>query len=268
MSDATHTLKHMPHDTLALFDLPEWARVVGVFDLETTGVDVTADRIVTAHVGLLDGSGGVVRARDWLADPGVVIPEGAVAVHGISTERARADGRDPREVVAEVVEALSALFDAGIPVVAYNAPFDFSLLRHEALRHGVEPIARPSPVIDPLVVDKAYDRWRRGKRTLSVVAQHYAVPLENAHEASADAIAAGRIALALAERYAAWLPPTAEELHTRQIAWARAQAESLTEYFVRSGRLDPTDAVDGGWPLRTDSSSAEAKGPAEAGPFG
>jgi DNA polymerase-3 subunit epsilon len=240
-----------PHPSqLPLWDVPDWVRMIGVFDLETTGVDVTSDRIVTAHVGLLDAAGRVIRARDWLADPGVDIPEGASAIHGISTARARADGRPAREVVAEVVEAVRGLLDAGIPVVAYNAPFDFSMLKYEAQRHGVAPIENPSPVIDPLVVDKAYDRWRRGKRTLEVVAAHYAVRLDAAHEASADAVAAGRVAQALAERFAPWLPESVHELHTRQIGWARAQAESLTEYFVRIGRLEPDDRLDGRWPIR------------------
>jgi DNA polymerase-3 subunit epsilon len=243
-------MEHWRAEPLALFDVPEWVRVVGVFDLETTGIDVTSDRIVTAHVGLLDASGTALSARDWLADPGVEIPEGATAIHGISTAHARAHGRPAPHVVGEVVAALRGLLDAGIPVVAYNAPYDFSLLKHEALRHGVDPIEDPFPVIDPLVVDKAYDRWRRGKRTLSVVAEHYAVRLDGAHEASADAVAAGRVAQALAERFAPWLPETAGELHTRQVAWARAQAASLTDYFIRIGRLDPDDRLDGSWPIR------------------
>jgi DNA polymerase-3 subunit epsilon len=250
MSDGTHTVWGMRPETLPLFRAPEWTRVIGVFDLETTGVDVAHDRIVTAHVGVLDADGAVLTARDWLADPVVPIPAGASAIHGITTEQARASGRDAATVVAEVVDALAGIFAAGIPVVAYNAPFDFSLLKHEALRHGVVPLESPAPVIDPLVVDKRYDRYRPGKRTLSVVAAHYAVRLDGAHEASADAVAAGRVALALAERFAAWLPPSLEELHTRQIGWARSQAESLTEYFVRIGRLDPDDAVDGRWPIR------------------
>ncbi|MCK6080529.1 3'-5' exonuclease [Microbacterium sp. EYE_5] len=219
---------------------------LGVFDLETTGVDVRSDRIVTAHVGVLDASGAVIDARTWLADPGVEIPDGATAVHGITTERARAEGRPAAEVVAEVTATLRDLFAAGIPVVAYNAPFDFSLLKYEGIRHGVEPIAAPSPVIDPLVVDKTYDRYRRGKRTLEVVAAHYAVPLEGAHDAAADAIAAGRVAQAIAARFT--LELSADELHAQQIGWARAQAESLGAYFVRIGRLDAE--VDGSWPIR------------------
>ena len=253
MSGATHTVIGMDKwrpEPLSLFETPDWMKVVGVFDLETTGVDVARDRVVTAHVGLLDGTGSVIQARDWFADPGVEIPEGATAVHGITTARAQAEGRPSADVVVEVVAALRALLDAGIPVVAYNAPYDFSLLKHEALRHGIPPIIDPSPVIDPLVVDKAYDRYRRGKRTLQVVAAHYAVRLDGAHDASADAVAAGRVAQALGERFAAWLPATVGELHTRQIGWARAQAASLTDYFIQIGRLDPEERLDGSWPIR------------------
>ena len=227
-----------------------WTRVIGVFDLETTGVDVAHDRIVTAHVGLLESRGQVILARDWVADPGIDIPEAASAIHGITTEHARAIGEAAGDVVEQIVDALRSLLDAGIPVVAYNAAFDFSLLAAEAERHGVRPLRDPTPVIDPLIIDKAYDRFRRGKRTLAAVAEHYAVRLDDAHEASADAVAAGRIAQALATRFAGLLPPRVEELHTRQIAWARAQAASLTDYFIGIGRLDADDRLDGTWPVR------------------
>ncbi|MFT3798877.1 exonuclease domain-containing protein [Microbacterium sp.] len=227
---------------------PRWRDTVGVFDLETTGVDVEHDRIVTAHVGLLGPDGAALRSHSWLADPGIAIPEGATAVHGIATEHARAHGRPASVVVAEIVAALRELFDAGIPVVAYNAPFDFSLLKHEAVRHGVTPIDSPAPVIDPLVLDKAHDRFRKGKRTLEAVAAHYAVPLLGAHDAAADAIAAGRVAQALVERFG--LDASPHELHAQQIGWARAQAESLTDHFIRIGRLDPSESLDGSWPIR------------------
>jgi DNA polymerase III subunit epsilon len=256
MSEASHTVSGMEAspdrhlDAQKSLRTPSWTRVIGVFDLETTGVDVTADRVVTAHVGLLDASGSVILARDWLADPGIDIPETASAIHGISTDRARAVGDPACDVIEQIIDTLRSLLDAGIPIVAYNAAYDFSLLHHEAQRHGIRALVDPSPVIDPLIIDKTYDRYRRGKRTLSVVAEHYAVRLDDAHEASADAVAAGRIAQALAVRFAALLPPAVDELHTRQIAWARAQAASLTEYFIRIGRLDPDDRVDGTWPVR------------------
>lgn len=228
--------------------LPSWLSRVAVFDLETTGVDVETDRIVTAHVGVLDAKGREIASRDWLADPGIEIPEGATAVHGVTTAHARAHGRPVLEVVADVTGALRSLLSQGVPVVAYNASYDFSLLAHEAMRHGVEPLSAPSPIIDPLVIDKAYDRYRPGKRTLEVVAAHYAVPLEGAHDASADAVAAGRVAQALARRFR--MPETLEALHTQQIGWARSQAASLTEYFISIGRIEPEESLDGTWPVR------------------
>lgn len=228
--------------------LPHWITRVGVFDLETTGVDVEHDRIVSAHVGLLDAGGREIAARDWLADPGMPIPDGATAVHGISTEHARRHGRQGAEVVREVTAALRSLLSQGVPIVAYNAAYDFSLLAHESHRHGIPPLEDPSPIIDPLVLDKAYDRYRPGKRTLEVVAALYAVRLEDAHEAAADAVAAGRVAQALARQFV--LPDTLEELHTRQIGWARSQAASLTEYFIRMGRIEPDERLDGTWPVR------------------
>lgn len=229
--------------------LPHWLTRVGVFDLETTGVDVRSDRIVTAHVGVLDRHGREIASRDWLADPGIPIPDGAAAVHGISTEYAQEHGRPASEVIAEISDALSMLFAQGLPIVAYNASYDFSLLANEAIRHGLPALQAPHPVIDPLLIDKNYDRYRRGKRTLTVVAEHYAVPLDDAHEASADAVAAGRVALAQAKRFA--LPATVHELHTQQIGWARDQAASLTEYFIKIGRLEPEETLDGSWPVRS-----------------
>ncbi|WP_240423917.1 exonuclease domain-containing protein [Microbacterium halotolerans] len=223
---------------------------VAVFDLETTGVDVENDRIVTAFVGVVDDEGQVGRTSSWIADPGIEIPDAAAAVHGVSTERARAEGRPAGEVVAEIVETLRLLIAENIPVVAYNAAFDLSLLRHEAVRHAVPPLDAPRPIIDPLVIDKAVDRYRKGKRTLDRAAEHYGVALDDAHEASADAIAAGRIAIAIAARFADELPDSLDALHDQQIVWAREQAESLTEYLVGVGRLEPSEGLDGTWPVR------------------
>jgi DNA polymerase-3 subunit epsilon len=147
-----------------------WFDLLGVFDLETTGIDVETSRIVSAHVGVIDASGTVVEERAWLADPGVEIPTQASAVHGITTERARAEGRPAPEVVAEIIAALEDLVARGLAITIYNAPYDLSLLHHEAVRHGVAPLHEPVPIIDPLVLDRAVDKYRKGKRTLEAAA--------------------------------------------------------------------------------------------------
>lgn len=226
-----------------------WGQRLGVFDLETTGVDVDTSRIVSACIAVLDEDGGVVSRWNWLADPGIDIPEGASAVHGITTESAREHGRPAQLVIAEIVQTLRVLFDSGIPVTVYNAPYDLSLLDRECRRHGLEPLGKLSPVIDPLVIDKAVDRYRKGKRTLVVTSTVYEVPLDDAHDAGADAIAAGRVALALLRRYPDELDISLDDLHGRQEVWHAEQAASFQEY-LRSKRGDDSYVADPSWPLK------------------
>ena len=226
-----------------------WGQRLGVFDLETTGVDVDTSRIVSACIAVLDEDGGVVSRWNWLADPGIDIPEGASAVHGITTESAQEHGRPAQLVIAEIVQTLRVLFDSGIPVTVYNAPYDLSLLDRECRRHGLEPLSTLSPVIDPLVIDKAVDRYRKGKRTLEVTSTVYEVPLDDAHDAGADAIAAGRVALALLRRYPDELDIPLDDLHGRQEVWHAEQAASFQEY-LRNKRGDDSYVADPSWPLK------------------
>jgi len=229
--------------------MSSWGDRLGVFDLETTGVDVDTSRIVSACIAVLDEDGRVVSRWDWLADPGIEIPEGASAVHGITTERARADGRPATVVVAEIAQTLRVLFDSSIPVTVYNAPYDLTLLDRECRRHGLEALDGTMPVIDPLVIDKAVDRYRKGKRTLEVTAELYEVPLDDAHDAGADAIAAGRVALALLRRYPDDLDIGLADLHGRQEVWHAEQAASFQDY-LRSKRGDDSYVADPSWPVK------------------
>jgi len=238
--------------TDGLFSLPAdaavgWAARLAVFDLETTGIDVETSRVVTANVSVIDAQGLPVSRRDWLANPGIDIPEQATAVHGVSTARAVAEGRDAAEVVDEIVTALRELLASGLPVVIYNAPYDLTLLDREARRYGIEPLSGPMPIIDPLVIDKAVDKYRKGKRTLAVTAEFYGVELLDAHDAGADAIAAGRVAQAVALKHAKALNIPVAELHSRQEVWFREQALSFQEYMRRS--RDPEFTARTEWPV-------------------
>jgi len=225
-----------------------WHETLGVFDLETTGVDVESSRIVTAHVGVIDASGNAVESTAWIADPGVDIPAGAAAVHGITTDVARATGRPAVEVVGEIVAALKELIERGIPITIYNAPYDLTLLNREAVRYGIEPIESPFPIIDPLVIDKFVDKYRKGKRTLTAAAEYYGVVLSDAHDAGADAVAAGRVAQALATKYPAQLAIELDALHAAQASWCAEQAASFQDYMRRT--KDPAFTTSGAWPVR------------------
>lgn len=92
------------------------------FDLETTGTDPREARIVTgAVIEVKDGE--PIGRREWLADPGVEIPADAVAVHGISSERAATEGRPADQVADAIADVLTGYWKSGVPVVAYNAAF-------------------------------------------------------------------------------------------------------------------------------------------------
>ncbi|MGW2209817.1 hypothetical protein [Streptomyces sp. NPDC001781] len=92
------------------------------FDLETTGTDPRQARIVTGAV-LEVRDGEAMGRREWPADPGVEIPPDAVAVHGISNERAAAEGRPAGQVADALANAPVSAWDSGMPAVAYNAAF-------------------------------------------------------------------------------------------------------------------------------------------------
>lgn len=214
-----------------------WFERLAAFDLETTGVDVRTSRIVSACVAELDADGAVVARRDWLVDPGIEIPAAAAAVHGISTERARAEGVPAAQAVPEILAAVADVFSRGVGLTVYNASYDLSLLAWEARRHGLADLAAPSPVIDPLIIDKQVDRFRKGKRTLELACAHYGVTLDGAHDAGADAIAAARLAQAIARAFPREEPLSAAQLHDLQVQWAAAQQADFAAYMRRS--VDP-----------------------------
>ncbi|MCY0960816.1 exonuclease domain-containing protein [Streptomyces sp. H27-H5] len=218
------------------------------FDLETTGVDVETDRIVTACV-VQCGGGQPTASASWMADPGIEIPEGASNVHGITTERARAEGKPAAEVVADVLAALGQVIAAGIPIVAMNARYDLTLLDREARRHGLTPLPA-AHVVDPLVLDKHLDRFREGSRTLTALCDHYDVRLDGAHSADADAVAACRLAWRMGSTRSDLAALPLDTLHSQQAAWAAEQATSLADYFRRTpGKEHQADGVRSEWPL-------------------
>ena len=230
--------------------LPQWAKQIVVFDTETTGLVLTDARIVTACIAELDENGKVVsNFEEWLANPGIEIPTAASNVHGVTTEAAIRDGRPAKDVVDEVISVLRDYLNRGIPVVAYNAPYDFTILHYEALRHGLEPLDLDGmPILDPLVLDKKTERYRKGKRNLETVASLYQVKLDDAHNATADAVASGRVLQALARKHSLELDFSATELHDQQKAWSLAQDESFEGYMRQS--VNPDFTIQRGWPLK------------------
>lgn len=251
---------------------------LAAFDLETTGVDVEQDRIVTAAV---IGVGGdqPVRTCEWLADPGIDIPAEAAKIHGITTEHAREHGDPARIVVEQITAALADHAEAGAAIVGHNVPFDLTMLDRECRRYELPTLHEllgetPLLVIDTRVLDQHCLPYRKrpsekqGARQLITLAHVYELPWNDseAHGCSYDALMAARVAYRIGtlahmdrslwpERIRWHKKPSLhhlkdldlQQLHDLQVKVAPEQAASLQEWFRKT---DPAAVVDGSWPIR------------------
>lgn len=227
-------------------------------DTETTGIDPHSERVVTMSM-VVNYPASMNRPdaiKEWLINPGIDIPESAAAVHGITNEMAQADGVAPEIALAEIAVALTKWDATENPVIIFNSQFDATLLRAEFDRHDISYDGDFSRVIDPYVLDRWVDKWRKGKRTLEVMSEHYGVVLTDAHNSSADSIAAAQILRKMGEKHSDKLNLSSDELFTLQRKAKKEQAESMQNYFTKKGveAFVPT-----AWPFRTLETDAEDK---------
>ena len=231
-----------------------WEQPAVAFDTESTGVSVELDRIVT--IALVHLGEGVPRPERYLVDPGVEIPAEATAIHGVTTEQARAEGVKPGPALESTAGALALAMSRGQAVIGMNLSFDLSLLHFECLRHGVETLSARldgavRPVVDVLVLDKAVDTYRRGSRKLDALCAQYGVTHHGAHDSAYDALASAMVAAKIAQAYAKVSELSLDELHDAQVQWAAQQRASLQQYFDRTRRADEARrVVETGWPLQ------------------
>ena len=181
----------------------------------------------------------------WLVDPGIEIPPGAAAIHGISTATARAQGLVARTASWEVALALEAHWAAGAVVIVYNAAYDLRVLTEELRRHSL-PDLTLGPILDPLVLWRQAERYRKGKKRLSDAVDRFGVRVDAQHEAEADARAAISVARCLAPMtgFGDWSPQQAESI---QSDWNREWATSFADWLRRQG--GDWRSVDTSWPL-------------------
>lgn len=223
------------------------------FDTETTGTDVTSDRIVTVALVHSVGPGRENETvATWLIDPEMDIPEPAQRVHGISTEHARAHGMKAAEALDEVATMIADALAKDIPLVAFNISFDLSILENELTRLGLPTLTQRlghdiAPVIDGLVIDRGVDRYRKGKRTLTDVLAHFGIEQDGRlHTADVDVSATLDVVRAIAAKYPKVAGSALEELHREQTGWHRRWAEGMNEWLTKKGK---TPDVSTTWPL-------------------
>lgn len=234
--------------------------VVG-FDTETTGLDVRTDRIVSAAV--VRRRGTATRVDTWLLDPGVVVPAEAAALHGMSTAHVRRYGQPAAEGLEEIAALLARSLRQGEPLVAFNAPFDLTMLDAELTRHRLPTLADRLPrdvrvVLDPLVLDRTLDRARPGRRRLTNLVELYCGGRPaRLHRADVDARTTLAVLDGLVRRFPHLAHADLDDLHDHQV---RAHGRWVEQ---RNARRDPRPTpvivpgtrpwtpAEPGWPVRT-----------------
>ena len=146
------------------------------FDLETTGIDVSRDRIVEVCLIRLEPNGNR-QSLTMRLNPERHIPEESSAVHGIYDE----DVKDC-PTFKEKAEELGRIFE-GCDLAGFNSnKFDIPLLAEEFIRAGVNIDLSLTRRVD---VQNIYHKLER--RTLIAAYKFYCgKDLENAHSALAD----------------------------------------------------------------------------------
>lgn len=245
-----------------------WAdRTLVAFDLETTGPDPETARIVTAAIVTVDVTTGKVDLDTHIADPGIEIPAEATEVHGITTEYARTYGAPAAEVVRLLSAALADHAEMGNPVCIYNAAYDLTVLDRECRRYDVPTLSDRCDddrldlyVVDPLVLDRATERYRKGNRKLFTVCARYGIKFgtDEAHEAANDALATARLAWKIAHTYGESVGAVSlAELQVKQADWHRAWADEFEPWLRKQKARDGATAdeiaavrISRDWPIR------------------
>lgn len=238
-----------------------WERRMCCFDTETTSSDPLVARIVSAavvHVGAdLDTVG-----NKWLLNPGVPIPAETTKIHGITDELVQREGMEPAVALAQILGALDTAWNDFEPAVIFNAPYDLTVLSRELERYGI-PGARVGklvgPVIDPLVLDRHIDLYRKGGRKLEDLVKHYDARLDTAHDAFEDALAAARVAWRIGRKKHKDIEgKTLSELHEAQVIWYREQMEGLARYWKLKNDPRTVDSYE--WPVRLEAKQLPLEG--------
>ena len=161
------------------------------FDLETTGINITHDRIIEIAVIKMMPGGEALRKSNVL-NPTVPIPVESSAIHGLKDE----DVKD-KPTFKEVAKDYARFFE-GTDLAGFNIiKFDIPILVEEFLRAGVDFDYSRKKIIDAQKIFHLME-----KRTLSAAYRFYVnKEIQNSHTAEADTEATMEVLLAQVERY-------------------------------------------------------------------
>jgi DNA polymerase-3 subunit epsilon len=166
-------------------------RPICFIDLETTGINVSTDRIVEIAIVKI-GMDGTKQVKRRLVNPEMPIPKASSDIHGITDEMVKE--APSFKIMANEIKQ----FIEGSDIGGYNSNrFDVPMLNEEFLRAGISADMERRKLLD---VQKVFHMMEQ--RTLSAAYQFYChKTLEDAHTAEADATATWEILEAQIERY-------------------------------------------------------------------
>ncbi len=161
------------------------------FDLETTGVNISHDRIVEISV-LKVFPNGTEASKTWLVNPEMEIPAEVVAIHGVTNEKV-ANEPTFKELAKDIHNMIK---DSDLGGFNSNR-FDIPLLAEEMLRAEVDFDMKNRVAVD---VQTIFHKME--KRTLTAAYKFYCdKDLEGAHSAEADTNATYEVLKAQIEKY-------------------------------------------------------------------
>ena len=161
------------------------------FDLETTGINITKDRII--EISLLKVfPNGKEEMKTRKINPEIPIPPESTAIHGITDD----DVKDC-PTFKQIAKSLSDLIE-GCDMAGFNSSrFDVPMLAEEFLRAGVDFNTDKRKFVDVQIIFH-----KKEQRTLEAAYSFYCnKKLDNAHSAEADVIATYEVLKSQLDRY-------------------------------------------------------------------
>ena len=176
-------------------------RPMVIFDLETTGINITTDRIVELTLIRIETNGKETE-KTFLVNPTIPIPQFATDIHGISDE----DVKD-KPTFKEIAKNVASFFE-GADIAGFNSnKFDIPLLAEEFLRAEVDFDMRNRKFVDVQVIFHKMEQ-----RNLAAAYKFYCKKeLVDAHSSKADTLATYEILKAQFDVYPE-MPKTIPEL--------------------------------------------------------
>lgn len=213
-----------------------WTDHLFGYDLETTSVDPYIARpvsVASIHKYVLS-----YNEHYEVCDPRMDIPEKTSAIHGITNEMVKGK-RNYNSLMDECSLAISHLGDC--PIVGMNIRYDLTITNR------ISPLSFIPSVIDILVIDRHYDKYRKGSRTLEALAHYYECEQVKAHFALDDV----RTTLAILDKQInaydlSEIPLT--DLHTMEREWYWEWLENYQGWRKHQG-LELLDDRAKNWPI-------------------